>query len=150
MHLAERFYVNAVSVAVGGSKARDVLESQVDEALEHEPDIAYVVVGSNDALRGTPVARFEEEFDSVVAKLHADVPSVGLSGIGDLGTIPRLPHLARGIARIRFRQTRGCPPGQDSRAQPECLAVPDRARDSWSPGAGQPYWLGMHKSRQVN
>ncbi len=103
VHLAERFYVNAVSVAVGGSKARDVLDSQVDEALQHEPDIAYVVVGSNDALRGTPVARFEEDFDSVVANLHADVPSVGLSGIGDLGTIPRLPHLARGVARIRGR-----------------------------------------------
>jgi lysophospholipase L1-like esterase len=103
IHLAERFHVNAVSVAVGGSKARDVLESQVDEALEHKPDIAYVVVGSNDAFRGTPVARFEDELDRIVAKLHADVPAVGLSGIGDLGTIPRLPHLARGISRIRAR-----------------------------------------------
>jgi lysophospholipase L1-like esterase len=103
MHLAERFHVKAVSVAVGGSKARDVIESQVDEALEHRPDIAYVVVGSNDALRGTPIARFEEDFNRIVERLHANVPSVGLSGIGDLGTIPRLPHLARGIARVRAR-----------------------------------------------
>ena len=103
IHLSDRFYVNAVSVAVGGSKARDVLASQVDEALEHDPDIAYIVVGSNDALRGTPVARFEDELDQIVARLHPHVPSVGLSGIGDLGTIPRLPHLARGISRIRSR-----------------------------------------------
>jgi lysophospholipase L1-like esterase len=103
MHLSERFYVNAVSVAVGGAKSRDVLESQVDEALEHEPDIAYVAVGSNDALRGTPVARFEDEFDQLVSRLHSNVPAVGLSGIGDLGTIPRLPQLASGISRVRGR-----------------------------------------------
>ncbi len=102
-HLAQRFHVNAVSVAVGGAKARDVLDSQVDEALAHKPDIAYVVVGSNDALRGTPVARFEMEYDQIVARLYANVPAVGLSGIGDLGSIPRLPHLARGISRIRGR-----------------------------------------------
>jgi lysophospholipase L1-like esterase len=103
IHLGERFRVKAVSVAVGGAKARDVLESQVDMALEHEPDIAYLVVGSNDAFRGTPVSRFEAEYDRIVSRLHADVPAVGLSGIGDLGTIPRLPHLARGISRIRGR-----------------------------------------------
>ena len=103
IHLAERFHVDARSVAVGGSKVRDVLEHQVDEALSLEPDIAYVSVGSNDALRGTPVPRFERDYDAMVAKLHAHTPAVGLSGIGDLGTIPRLPELARGIARVRSR-----------------------------------------------
>jgi lysophospholipase L1-like esterase len=103
IHLSDRFHVDARSVAVGGSKVRDVLEAQVDAALELEPDIAYVSVGSNDALRGTPIARFESDYDAMVAALHASVPALGLSGIGDLGTIPRLPELARGIARIRAR-----------------------------------------------
>ncbi len=31
------------------------------------------------------------------------MPAVGLSGIGDLGAIPRLPELARGVARVRAR-----------------------------------------------
>jgi hypothetical protein len=103
IHLAERFYVNALSVAVGGSKVRDVLENQLDHALEFEPDIAYVSVGSNDALRATPISRFEEDYNRTVQQLHAEVPSIALSGIGDLGTIPRLPELARGIARVRSR-----------------------------------------------
>ncbi len=103
MHLSARYRVEAISVAVGGSKARDVLDEQVDAALAAEPDIAYVAVGSNDALRGTPVARFESEFDEVVARLYDRVPAIGLSGIGDLGTIPRIPELARGIARVRAR-----------------------------------------------
>ncbi|MEE8457094.1 MAG: GDSL-type esterase/lipase family protein [Acidimicrobiia bacterium] len=102
-HLAIRYRVEAISVAVGGSKVRDVLAEQVDAALEARPDIAYVAVGSNDALRGTPVARFESDFNRVVADLHDSVPAVGLSGIGDLGTIPRLPELARGVARVRAR-----------------------------------------------
>ncbi len=102
-HLARRFYVTAVSVAVGGAKVRDVLDAQLDDALATDPDIAYVSVGSNDALRGTPIARFEQEYDTMVARLHRSVPAIALSGIGDLGTIPRLPALARGIARIRAR-----------------------------------------------
>lgn len=103
LHLGERYRVDATAVAVGGSKARDVLHEQLDRALALEPDIAYVSVGSNDALRGTPVARFEREYTEIVDRLHREVPAVGLSGIGDLGTIPRLPELAKGLARIRGR-----------------------------------------------
>jgi lysophospholipase L1-like esterase len=103
MHLGTSYRVEAISFAVGGSKAGDVLSNQVDAALASNPDIAYIAVGSNDALRGTPVARFEVEFDSVVSRLYDRVPAIGLSGIGDLGTIPRIPELARGIARVRAR-----------------------------------------------
>lgn len=103
LHLATNYNVEAVSVAVGGAKASDALEYQVEAALEAGPDIVYVSVGSNDALRGTPVARFEDDFDRLVGRLYNEVPAIGLSGIGDLGTIPRLPVLAQGIARIRSR-----------------------------------------------
>ncbi len=103
MHLANTYCVELVSVAEGGSKSRDVLDVQVAAALAAEPDIVYVAVGSNDALRGTPVARFEREFGEAVDQLCSAVPVVGISGIGDLGTIPRLPILAQGIARVRAR-----------------------------------------------
>ena len=103
MHLATDYHVTALSVAVGGAKIRDVLDSQLEDTLSAEPDIAYVSVGSNDALRGTPTARFEADYDRVVGRLQSAVPAVGLSGIGDLGTIPRLPEVARVVARIRAR-----------------------------------------------
>ncbi len=102
-HVADRYCVTAISVAVGGAKARDVLAEQVDDALALSPDIVYLSVGSNDALRGTSVPRFEDEYDRIVGRLHSEVPALGLSGVGDLGTIPRLPELARGIARVRAR-----------------------------------------------
>jgi lysophospholipase L1-like esterase len=102
-HLATSYRVTALSTAVGGAKVKDVLDLQLDVALEAKPDLAYVSVGSNDALRGSSTARFEADYNRVVGRLHSRVPAVGLSGIGDLGTIPRLPELARGVARIRAR-----------------------------------------------
>ena len=102
-HLAQDFHVTAINVAAGGAKIRDVLTTQLDQALDVGPDLAYLSVGSNDALRGTPIGRFEIDYDLVASRLHAAVPAVALSGIGDLGTIPRLPELLRGVARIRAR-----------------------------------------------
>jgi lysophospholipase L1-like esterase len=106
-HLADRYRVELESVAVGGSKARDVLRVQLEPAIGLAPDIALVSVGANDALRGTPVRRFEAELDLVVARLAEATPRVGLSGVGDLGTIPRLPVVARAAAGVRGRSIDG-------------------------------------------
>ena len=99
--LEDRYFVELRSVAVGGAKARDVLANQVDRAIALRPDIALVSVGANDALRATPLARYEREMDEILDALTAVVPMVGVSGVGDLGTVPRLPDLARALARVR-------------------------------------------------
>lgn len=101
--LAAHHRVNLVSVAVGGSRVCDVLDRQLPAALAAEPDIALVSVGANDALRNTPLARFEEDLDSLIAALTAATPLVGLSGVGDLGVIPRLPPFAQTYGRVRAR-----------------------------------------------
>lgn len=101
--LSDRYRVEVVSVAVGGSKARDVLEGQVDAAIATEPDVAVVSVGANDALRGVTVARFESAMDEILDRLTAAVPAVGVTGVGDLGPLPRLPALGRGVATVRSR-----------------------------------------------
>jgi len=101
--LSNRFRVELLSVAVGGSKARDVIANQLQEAIASEPDIAFVSVGANDALRATPLRRFELEYRQIIGQLDRHIPGVAVSGIGDLGSIPRLPALARSIIRIRGR-----------------------------------------------
>ncbi len=101
--LADHARVEVCSVAVGGAKARDVLATQVVAAIATRPDIAIVSVGANDALRGTPLARFETEVDQILTRLQEAGVAVGVSGIGDLGTIPRLPDVPRRVARIRAR-----------------------------------------------
>lgn len=101
--LSDRYRVELRCVAVGGSKARDVIANQLRPALALAPDLAFVSVGANDALRTTPLRRFEREYRHIVAQLDRNVPGVAVSGIGDLGSIPRLPALARSVVRIRGR-----------------------------------------------
>lgn len=102
-HLSDRYQVEIVSVAVGGSKARDVVRDQLDAALACNADMAMVSVGANDALRGTSITRYERELDEILRSLTAHVPAVGVCGVGDLGTIQRLPTLARALSRVRAR-----------------------------------------------
>lgn len=102
-HLAVRYRVTAVSVASGGAKIRDVLDDQLDAALEAGGDLAHLSVGGNDAFRMTTVAAFERDYDEAVDRLLTAFPALVCGGIGDLGVIPRLPALVRGVARIRGR-----------------------------------------------
>lgn len=102
-YFTDRYQIDLRSFAVGGSKARDVLAGQIDAAIAAAPQIAIVSVGANDALRTTPLPRFEAEYDEIVSRLADAVPGVAVSGVGDLGVIPRLPALARSLARIRAR-----------------------------------------------
>ncbi len=101
--LADRYHVDLRSVAIGGSKTRDVIAGQLQRAIDLNPDIAFVSVGANDALRATSIYRFEREYRQIIGQLNQSVPGVAVSGIGDLGSIPRLPALARSIIRIRGR-----------------------------------------------
>ncbi len=90
-----------ISVAVGGARAANVLANQVPAAVATGADIAIVSVGANDALRGTAMRSFEERYDRILTELEQAIPHIGVSGVGDLGILTRLPTLARSIARVR-------------------------------------------------
>lgn len=94
--------VEVVSLAVGGSRASDVLE-RVDEAVAIHPDIALVAVGSNDAIHGTPSRRFSAQLDVLIDRLEAHVPVVAVTNIGDLGNIARVPPPLKSVLRTRSR-----------------------------------------------
>jgi lysophospholipase L1-like esterase len=102
-HLTDRYRVTAVSLAAGGAKIATVLHDQLDPALAIGGDLACLSVGGNDALRTTRVAAFEGDYRKVLDHLHAAFPAVVCGGIGDLSVIPRLPPMARGIAKVRGR-----------------------------------------------
>lgn len=94
--------VEVVSLAVGGSRAADVLEL-VDDAVAVHPDIVLVSVGSNDAIHGTPTWRFEALFDELVGRLENELPVVAVANIGDLGNVARVPHPLKSVLRTRSR-----------------------------------------------
>ncbi len=93
--LTDRYFVHLRAVAVGGSKASDVIADQLGPALEFEADLAIVSVAANDAIRGVPVRRFEQEMEEIVQALTADGTRVVVVGVGDIGSVPRLPRFLR-------------------------------------------------------
>lgn len=99
--LAAERHVTLRSVAVGGSTVRDVLNGQLADAIAFEPDLAFVAVGANDAIRGVPVRRFEADLDRLVTGLSGTGATIVQSGVGDLGTIPRLYPPLRGLMTRR-------------------------------------------------
>jgi lysophospholipase L1-like esterase len=95
--------VRLLSVAVGGSRARDVLTEQLPQALKLDAHVAVISVGANDATHATPLGKIEADLDAVVAALGQAGVSVVLAGVGDLGNIPRLRFPLKALASRRSR-----------------------------------------------
>lgn len=90
-HLADRFHVHLTSLAAGGARSVDVLLDQVPAAELERWDLVILSVGSNDMMHLVPPWRFARHLDAAVGRLVAVADHVVLFGVGDLGTIPRLP-----------------------------------------------------------
>jgi len=104
LRYAESHCVELISLGVGGSRARDVVEGQLEAAVALRPDIAVVTVGSNDAIRATPRHRFTADLERIVSRLEAASGAVLVLGMGDLGSIPRLPPSLRPYLSHRSRR----------------------------------------------
>lgn len=103
-HFADRYHVTIDSVAIGGSHSRDVLRDQVPAVVPTHPDLAIVSVGSNDMLYGVPARSLQRNLEAIVTELLSAGATVILSGVGDLGTIPRLPFMLSRLMTRRGRQ----------------------------------------------
>jgi lysophospholipase L1-like esterase len=95
--LSESFHVTLRSFAVGGSMAHNLVEKQLQPALGFDPDLVFLSVGANDVLKGVSPSRFEENLDTLVSAFRDEGVAVVQSGVGDLGTIPRLMPPLRNI-----------------------------------------------------
>lgn len=98
--LAADYHVDLRSFAEGGSKTADLIETQMEDAILFGPDIIFVSVGANDVIKGVPKRRFEQGLDRLIAELADTGATVIQSGVGELGSIPRLaPPLANMMSR---------------------------------------------------
>lgn len=80
--------------------AHDLIAEQMEPALDFGPDLVILSVGANDALKGVNTKVFEENLDILVARFRETGANVVQSGVGDLGTIPRLlPPLRQVFSR---------------------------------------------------
>lgn len=102
--MAESHHVVLRSFAVGGAMAHDLIREQLPPALVFDPDLVFVSVGANDAIKGVPLRVFERNLDHLVESLAAAGAVVVQSGVGDLGSIPRLyPPLRYLMSRRALR-----------------------------------------------
>jgi lysophospholipase L1-like esterase len=99
--LSQDRHVRLHSLAVGGSRARTVIETQLEEAVRLDPDLVLIAIGANDAIHGVPMRRFERDLETIVSTMAATGALVVQSGVGDLGTIPRLYPPVRGLMTRR-------------------------------------------------
>lgn len=99
--LSHEYYVDLINHAVGGAKIAGVLQEQIGPALADSPHMLLISIGGNDALRGTPIRRFEDDYERL-ADMTRGIPTA-IAGIGDFGSIPRLPTFAKSIASVRSR-----------------------------------------------
>ena len=99
--VAETRHVTLRSFAVSGSRAEDLLRDQLERTLAFQPDLVIVSVGANDVIHGVGIGRFERRLDELVAALVGTGALVLLSGVGDIGTIPRLKPPLRNLLTRR-------------------------------------------------
>lgn len=98
--LARGRHVTIRSFAVGGSMAHDLVREQMWPAVDFSPDLIFVSVGGNDLIKGVTRSKFEKNLDRLIAGLSTSGAVIVQSGLGDLGTIPRLvPPLRNLISR---------------------------------------------------
>lgn len=98
------FSVEVTSYAVGGSTVSDLLADQLAPIRALAPDIALVSIGGNDVLKGVPLRTFERQLTELAEALVEVSDLVVLSGVGDVGTIPRLLPPLRNLLRNRARR----------------------------------------------
>lgn len=87
--------------AVGGSRIRDVLASQLPRVLDDPPPVAFVSVGSNDAIHGTTGRRFARGLARLLEVLAAAGVETVCCGLGDLSVVPRAPRSLRPLLALR-------------------------------------------------
>ena len=95
------------SVGEGGATSADLVADQLDTAVAFLPHVALVSVGANDVIRGVPMRRLSANLDTIVSTLVESGSEVLVSGVGDMGAIPRLaPPLSQMVTQLARRADR--------------------------------------------
>ena len=95
------------SFAVGGTRMSDLVRDQLDPLISSRPDIAVIVVGTNDAIRFTPLGDVSTTCARLVERVAAEIPNVLIGGVGDLANIARVRWPLAGALRLRGRAVDG-------------------------------------------
>jgi lysophospholipase L1-like esterase len=92
-------------LATSGARVDDVLTKQLPLLPALNPDVVVVGVGGNDVTHLTPRGMFEGLYDALLDRITSLNPgTVVVMGIGDFGTVPRIPQPLRALTGWRGRR----------------------------------------------
>jgi lysophospholipase L1-like esterase len=92
--------VNVRSEAAVGAQTADLRE-QINRGLAHKPDIAVIVIGTNDVTHNVPSLVSARALGAAVRRLIAAKCEVVVGTCPDLGTVQPIPQPLRWVARRR-------------------------------------------------
>ncbi len=104
--LAKTNKVSMTNVGVSGARAKDVLDKQLSGALKAKPDVALIIIGSNDITHITGIESVKSSINSTISQLvesNCHIKIV-LTGSADMGAVPRLPQPLRYFAGQRVKK----------------------------------------------
>ena len=90
--------VTARVLAVPGARSSG-LRSQVDRALDWQPDVAVIVIGANDISHRVPPAEAAGELGSAVRRLREAGAEVVVAPAPDLSVVPQVPAAYRAVVK---------------------------------------------------
>lgn len=95
--------VRLTDLGHSGDRVANVLYDQLPRVAGYRPATVFISIGANDVTHITHRREFRRDYRAVIAGLPADVETVVILGIPDMGTSPRIPQPLLGIAGWRGR-----------------------------------------------
>lgn len=81
----KRRSLTAINLAERGLVTRQIIETQLDRALDEEPDLVLVAAGGNDALRkGFEPVALEQDLEDLLGPLRLSGATVAILGLFDI------------------------------------------------------------------
>lgn len=88
-----------------GARVRDVVETQLNRAVEARPTLITLSIGANDALHQTSLKHFRTDMDYLLATLHEQTEAIiVMTNIPDFSFAPRVPAPLKPVIRLRIGQ----------------------------------------------
>ncbi len=92
-------------LGTSGATVADVVDAQLDEVAEEDPDVVYVSVGANDVTHLTSTDEFRTSYKQLLDRLVAlGGARIVILGIPDMGSPPRLLQPLRALTGFRGRR----------------------------------------------
>jgi acyl-CoA thioesterase-1 len=100
---------NAVyyNLGIAGDRVEDVLEKQVEQAIEAKPDLVVISVGANDVLQRKGLGNFEKQYKELLDKLNKTKALIVVASVPDLSLAPVVPKLAGPYFKIQVPRFNG-------------------------------------------